>query len=79
MLKFVMKRLLDTSSPINDAKKKCFENMADYDKSVSTIMELLLEMGLTVEETKNMILNHCVDLILLDNSLITHYYIFTFN
>ena len=61
MLKFVMKRLLDTSSPINDAKKTCFENMADYDKSVSTIMELLLEMGLTVEETKNMILNHCVD------------------
>ena len=55
----VMKRLLSDGSPTSSAKRKCLLKMCDGDNVARTIINLSVEMGSTVDEAKNMIINNC--------------------
>ena len=59
MHKAVMKRLLSDHSPTSSAKRKCLLKMCDGDNAARTIVNLLVEMGSTVDDAKDMILNNC--------------------
>ena len=59
MHKAVMKRLLSDQSPTSSAKRKCLLKMCDGDNAARTIINLLVEMGATVDEAKDMIINNC--------------------
>ena len=59
MHKAVMKRLLSDQSPTSSAKRKCLLKMCDGDNAARTIVNLSVEMGATVDEAKDMILNNC--------------------
>ena len=62
MRKLVMKRLLDiTISPTSVKKRKCFKKMVENDEHAKTIIDLSIEMGSSMEETKNMLLNNIAD------------------
>ena len=58
-----MKCLLKNDTlPTLLAKRKCFRKMAAGDNEATTIINLSLEMGSTVEEVTKMILNKCKDI-----------------
>ena len=59
--KSVMKQLLGVNSPPSPKKYHCFKNMNVNDNAAHTIIELSIEMGSTIEDVKNMILNNCAD------------------
>ena len=62
MRKSVMKRLLDTTiSPTSEKKRKCFRKMVQNDEHANTIVDLSIEMGSSMEETTNMLLNNITD------------------
>ena len=61
MQEIVMKRMLNVKSLSSQVKKKCFKKMVNEDLEANIIFELSIEMGSTVEETKNMIIKHCTD------------------
>ena len=58
----VMKRLLDkTISPTLEMKRKCFRKMVENDEHAKTIINLSIEMGSSMEETKHTLLNNITD------------------
>ena len=59
MHKAVMKLLLSNSSPTSSVKRKYLLKMCDGDDVARTIVNLSVEMGATVDEAKNMIINNC--------------------
>ena len=59
MHKAVMKRLLSDQSPTSSAKRKCLLKMYDGDNAARTIINLSVEMGATVDEAKDMVINNC--------------------
>ena len=58
MHKAVMKRLLGDKSPTSSTKRKCILRMCDGDNATHTTINLLVEMGATVDEAKDMIINN---------------------
>ena len=44
---------------LHQKERKDFKKMLNNNNKAQTVIELSIEMGYTVEETKNMIINHC--------------------
>ena len=59
--KAVMKRLLHVSSPTTANKRKCLQKLISNDFGANTVIDLAVEMGSSIEETKQMIMNNCID------------------
>ena len=59
--KAVMKRLLQVSSPTTTNKRKCLNKLIANDFGANTVIDLAVEMGSSIEETKQMIMNNCID------------------
>ena len=55
----VMMRLLSSDSPTSPHKRKAFRKLCGDDKEARTIVNLSIQMDATVEQTKDMLLNHC--------------------
>ena len=59
--KAVMKRLLHVSSPTTNKKRKCLTKLIENDVGAATVVDLAVEMGSSIKETKQMIMNNCID------------------
>ena len=58
MKKQVIRRLISKGSPPSDIKKKCFCALMNDDESAVEILNLAVESGNSVEDTKDMIMNY---------------------
>ena len=58
--KKVIKRLIDISSPTNEYKKILFQQFVVNKENTRVIIELSVEMGLSVDGTKMMLMNNCL-------------------
>ena len=56
-----MKRLLHVSSPTTANKRKCLKKLIANDFGANTVIDLAVDMGSSIEETKQMIMNNCID------------------
>ena len=58
MKKQLIRRLINKASPPSDKKKKCFKALMNNDESALEIIDLAVEAGNSIEDTKDMILNY---------------------
>ena len=58
--KKVMKRLIDVASPTDDNKKALLHLLVTNDAMTKEIVEMAVEMGSSVEDTKRMLMNNCL-------------------
>ena len=58
--KKVIKRLIDISSPTNHKKQKLFQQLVKNEDNTRIIIEMSVEMGSSVDDTKMMLMNNCV-------------------
>ena len=61
MHKIVLKHLLSIDSLQSVAKRKYFRKMASNDNETYTIINILIEMGFSIEQAKYMNVNNCLD------------------
>ena len=57
----VMKRLVSLDSPTTTLKRKCFRKLHSNDDEATTIVNLAVDMGATIEQAKDMLINHCIE------------------
>ena len=53
-----MKRLVSLDSPTTTLKRKCFRKLHSNDNEATTIVNLAVDMGATIEQAKDMLINH---------------------
>lgn len=58
--KKVIKRLIDISSPTNQKKQNLFQQLVKNEDNTRIIIEMSVEMGSSVDDTKMMLMNDCV-------------------
>ena len=55
-----MKRLIDVSSPPDNNKKALLHLLVNNEEITREIIEMAVEMGSSVEDTKRMLMNNCL-------------------
>ena len=58
--KKAMQCLVGVASPPNEKKKKCFIKLVQNDDCAVTILDMAIEIGSSVENTKDMLMNNCI-------------------
>ena len=58
--KKVIQRLIDVNSPKNANKKKLFNMLVKNEDNTKVIIDMALDMGSSVEDTKKMLINNCI-------------------
>jgi len=53
-------QLIDISSPTSPEKQKLFENLVQQKDNTRVILEMAIEMGSSVDDTKKMLMNNCI-------------------
>ena len=59
--KAVMKQLLDIKSPSSTKKRQRFKKLSKNDAGALTVIDLAIEMDSSIEDTKVMIMNNCLE------------------
>ena len=62
--KKVIKRLIDVTSFTSDMKQKLFRKLIDNKNDTRTIIEMSVEMESSIEDTKRMLFNNCLRLLI---------------
>ena len=58
--KKVIQRLIGVNSPKNENKKKLFNMLVKNEDNTKVIIDMALDMGSSVEDTKKMLINNCI-------------------
>ena len=58
--KKVIKRLIDVNSPKNESKKMLFKMLVKNEENTRMIIDMAIDMGSSVEDTKKMLINNCI-------------------
>jgi len=58
--KKVIKRLIDVNSPKNENKKLLFKMLVKNEENTKMVIEMAIDMGSSVEDTKIMLFNNCI-------------------
>ena len=53
-------KLIDISSPNTPQKQQVFDSLVQKKDNTRVILEMALEMGSSVEDTKTMLMNNCI-------------------
>ena len=57
----VIKRLVSSDSSTTTLKRTCFRKLHSNDYEVTTIVNLAVDMGATIEQAKGMLINDCIE------------------
>ena len=56
----IIRQLIDMSTPTNSSKQKLFDNLVSRKDNTKVILEMAIDMGSSVDDTKTMLMNHCI-------------------